>query len=70
MSAAVCIYLLLAGEALVRYLYDKPVRRNAPSSDGNRCELDRGLKLMIVGLALDALFILIRSIYRTIVSHF
>ena len=64
--AAVCIYLILAAEFIVRYKYDKPVR--ATGTAHRKLPLARGIKFMIIGLALDGLFILIRSIYRTIVS--
>ena len=68
-AAAVCVYLLLAAEFLVRYTYDRPVHTASPGAlVPKRAAFDRGIKLMIVGLALDGLFILIRSIYRTIVS--
>ncbi|KAI0635442.1 RTA1-domain-containing protein [Trametes polyzona] len=63
--AAVSIYLMLATEFLLRYRLDKPFHRKGgvlPKSYA----FDNGVKLMIVGLALDGIFILIRSIYRTI----
>ncbi|KAH9855543.1 RTA1-domain-containing protein [Lenzites betulinus] len=63
--AAVSIYMILAAEFLLRYHLDKPYHRKGevlPKSFA----LDRGVKLMIVGLVFDGLFILIRSIYRTI----
>ena len=63
-AAAVCIYLLLAVEFLLRYAYDRPVRR----SNAARPPVSRGIKLMVLGLGIDGLFILIRSIYRVIVS--
>ena len=62
-----CIYLCLAVEFLLRYHHNRPVRR--VSSATKSSVLTRGIKLMILGLALDGLFILIRSIYRTIVSQ-
>ena len=65
---AVCVYLLLATEFLVRYHFDKPIKaRSSGSAFSKSSALDRGMKLMIFGLALDGVFILIRSIYRTIV---
>ncbi|KAI0748847.1 RTA1-domain-containing protein [Fomes fomentarius] len=66
---AVCIYLLLATEFLVRYHYDKPIRPRVDSGSSpakKSFALDRGVKFMILGLALDGVFILIRSIYRAI----
>ncbi|TFK87668.1 RTA1-domain-containing protein [Polyporus arcularius HHB13444] len=62
---AFCIYLALAAEFLLRYHKDKPVRL-ASSAPPKSFALTRDIKLMIVGLALDGIFILIRSIYRTI----
>ncbi|KAI0710518.1 RTA1-domain-containing protein [Earliella scabrosa] len=61
---AVCIYLCLAVEFLLRYHRDRPVRRVSYATKSS--VLTRGIKLMILALALDGLFILIRSIYRTI----
>ncbi|RPD65158.1 RTA1-domain-containing protein [Lentinus tigrinus ALCF2SS1-7] len=62
---AVIVYLSLATEFLVRYRKDRPVRRST-AAPPKSFAVDRGVKLMIVGLALDGVFILIRSIYRTI----
>ncbi|KAI0746425.1 RTA1 like protein-domain-containing protein [Daedaleopsis nitida] len=66
---AVSVYLLLATEFLFRYYLDKPVRRAGVASPPKTNALDRGVKLMIFGLALEGIFILIRSIYRTIELH-
>ncbi|KAI0741783.1 RTA1-domain-containing protein [Daedaleopsis nitida] len=63
---AFCTYLFLAAEFLLRYHYDKPFSRAGVASSRKRCTLDRGVKFMIGGLALDALWILIRSVYRTV----
>lgn len=59
------IYLALATEFLIRYYKDKPVRL-ASTAPPKSFAVTRGIKLMILGLALDGIFILIRSIYRTI----
>ena len=64
-AVAVIVYLTLAIEFLVRYHYDRPIRRANPAPPKSFA-LDRGVKLMIFGLGLDGVFILIRSIYRTI----
>ena len=64
-AVAVIVYLTLATEFLVRYHYDRPIRRANPAPPKSFA-LDRGVKLMIFGLGLDGVFILIRSIYRTI----
>ncbi|KAI0674035.1 RTA1-domain-containing protein [Trametes maxima] len=63
--AAVSIYLILATEFLIRYHLDKPFERKEVAFPKS-FTLDRGVKLMIIGLAFDGVFILIRSIYRTI----
>lgn len=60
-AAAVSIYMILAAEFLLRYWFDKPFHRKGgvlPKS----FQLDRGVKLMILGLALDGVFILIRCV--------
>lgn len=51
--------MILAGEFLLRYHLDKPFHKKGgvlPKS----FQLDNGVKLMIVGLAFDGVFILIR----------
>ncbi|KAI0368536.1 RTA1-domain-containing protein [Pilatotrama ljubarskyi] len=63
--AAVSIYLILAAEFLLRYHIDKPFQRKSGAMPKSYA-FDRGVQLMIVGLAFDGVFILIRSIYRTI----
>ncbi|KAI0718446.1 RTA1-domain-containing protein [Cerioporus squamosus] len=62
---AFCIYLAFAAEFLLRYHKDKPVR-HASTAPPKSFAFNRGIKLMILGLSLDGIFILIRSIYRTI----
>ncbi|KAL7284369.1 hypothetical protein ACG7TL_001659 [Trametes sanguinea] len=62
---AICIYALLALEFLIRYHYDKPFKRAAghlPKSFA----LDRNTKTMIGALFMMWIFLLIRSIYRTV----
>ena len=58
--AAVSIYLVLATEFLLRYHYDKPFQRKSETIMPKSFALDWGVKLMIVGLAFDGVFILIR----------
>ncbi|KAL4243408.1 hypothetical protein ABKN59_001269 [Abortiporus biennis] len=63
--AAISIYSILATEFLIRFLYDRPVRRkNVESSKGN--QLDRKTELMFTGLAFSSVLLFIRSVYRTI----
>lgn len=60
-TAAVSIYMILAAEFLLRYRFDKPFHKKGgvlPKS----FQLDNGVKLMIVGLAFDGVFILIRYV--------
>jgi hypothetical protein len=69
--AAIVLYTICATEFLLRYKLDKPVRIPAfvEKTDGQtlkRRGMDRGIKLMLLGLAISTVFILIRSVYRTI----
>lgn len=53
--------MILAAEFLLRYRFDKPFHKKGgvlPKS----FQLDNGVKLMIVGLAFDGVFILIRYV--------
>ncbi|KAI0689716.1 RTA1-domain-containing protein [Cerioporus squamosus] len=61
--AALVLYVVLASEFLFRFAYDHPFKRavKAPIRARN---MDRKLKLMILGLMLEAIFLFIRSIYR------
>ena len=68
-AVAVCVYLTLASEFLLRYHLDKPVSNRNGHAVPKSYTLDRAMKYMILGLGLDGIFILIRSIYRTIVRH-
>ncbi|KAI0827219.1 RTA1-domain-containing protein [Trametes gibbosa] len=63
--AAVSIYMILAAEFLLRYHFDKPYNRKGGALPKSYA-FDRGTKYMVIGLALDGVFILVRSIYRTI----
>jgi hypothetical protein len=71
--AAISLYTLCAGEFLLRYHLDKPVRpapfteKPGMKDDGPPTRvMDTGIRLMLVGMAISTVFILIRSVYRTI----
>lgn len=68
---AVALYTLLALEVLLRYKLDRPVRppvfvEKADEGPLKHRGMDRGIKFMLIGLAISTVFILVRSIYRTI----
>lgn len=54
---AIIIYVLLAAEFLIRYFVDKPVRKGGAQWRG---EVDRGVRLMIIGLCISSVFLFIR----------
>ncbi|OSX62459.1 hypothetical protein POSPLADRAFT_1046756 [Postia placenta MAD-698-R-SB12] len=61
----ITVYMALAAEFILRYLYDRPVR-----ASGDRplaaFSFDRKHKLMLAGLTFSSICIYIRSVYRTI----
>ncbi|EJD50204.1 RTA1-domain-containing protein [Auricularia subglabra TFB-10046 SS5] len=60
---AIIVYVSLAAEFLVRYAFDKPLREaKFPRPE----RLDERLRLMIAGLCISTIFLVIRTIYRTI----
>ncbi|KAI0040112.1 RTA1-domain-containing protein, partial [Auriscalpium vulgare] len=62
---AIICYTALAAEFLLRYVKDKPFeRRNAPNQPRGRT--NKRMKVMLGGMSLMTLFLLIRSVYRTI----
>ncbi|KAH7106590.1 RTA1-domain-containing protein [Auriculariales sp. MPI-PUGE-AT-0066] len=61
--AALVLYILFACEFLVRVILDRPVR-DKETSLGPR--LDGRIRMMLVGLCISAVFLFIRTIYRTI----
>ncbi|KAJ8456941.1 hypothetical protein ONZ51_g11824 [Trametes cubensis] len=62
--AALVIYVILASEFLLRYAYDHPFKRR--SQTPLRVDrVDKKTKLIIFGLGIEAVFLFIRSIYRT-----
>ncbi|KAI0954416.1 hypothetical protein AcV7_007655 [Taiwanofungus camphoratus] len=62
--AAITIYIILAAEFVLRFLYNRPLRSAESTMTGYG--LDRNMKLMLLGLAFSSLVIYIRSVYRTI----
>ncbi|KAH9949746.1 RTA1-domain-containing protein [Amylocystis lapponica] len=64
--AAITCYMILAAEFVVRFIRDRPVRKNAAEGHGRQSDLDRNMKFMLAALAASSIFIYIRSIYRTI----
>ncbi|KAI0946910.1 hypothetical protein AcW1_010232 [Taiwanofungus camphoratus] len=64
--AAITIYIILAAEFVLRFLYNRPLRSAESTMTGYG--LDRNMKLMLLGLAFSSLVIYIRSVYRTIVG--
>lgn len=71
---AIVIYSLLGAEFITRFILNKPVRA-IPAKDGSfesfdekangRSALDKGTKLMLIGLVINTVFMLVRSSYRT-----
>lgn len=69
---AISLYTILQAEFLLRYHFNRPVR-SLPFTEkpgtANRPTgrvMDRGVKFMLVGMGISTVFILIRSVYRTI----
>ncbi|EJD50214.1 RTA1 like protein, partial [Auricularia subglabra TFB-10046 SS5] len=59
---AIIVYVALALEFLLRYTLDKPLR----TPTVKRGALDGKLRTMVLALGLSTLFILVRTVYRTI----
>ncbi|CAL1695734.1 unnamed protein product [Somion occarium] len=62
---SITIYMLLAGEFILRYLYNRPIR-NRSAGRSNTPPLEQKTALMLIGLFFSSLTIFIRSVYRTI----
>ncbi|KZT64813.1 RTA1-domain-containing protein [Daedalea quercina L-15889] len=61
--ASITIYMALAAEFILRFLWKSPVR----AADASPVyPFDRNAKLMLAGLTLSSLCIYVRSVYRTI----
>ncbi|KAH7338437.1 RTA1 like protein-domain-containing protein [Rhizoctonia solani] len=66
---AVVLYTILGLEFIIRFTYNRPTRPNAtgePRKHAGWIGVSRNLVWMLVGLGIATLFIIIRSIYRTI----
>ncbi|CAE6509724.1 unnamed protein product [Rhizoctonia solani] len=66
---AVALYTLLGLEFIIRFTYNRPARSNAtgePRKHGGWMGVPSGIVWMLLGLAIATVFIIIRSIYRTI----
>ncbi|KAF8674234.1 RTA1 protein [Rhizoctonia solani] len=63
--AAVALFDLLSIEFVVRYTFGRPTRM-LPEKHEKKRQIPERVGLMLVGLAIASLFILVRSIYRTI----
>ncbi|KAL5634207.1 hypothetical protein ACGC1H_006135 [Rhizoctonia solani] len=66
---AVVLYTILGIEFIVRFTLDRPARSVVMSERRKHAgwiEVPRGIVWMLVGLAVATLFIIIRSIYRTV----
>ncbi|TCD70330.1 hypothetical protein EIP91_003959 [Steccherinum ochraceum] len=61
----ISIYMALAAEFVMRYLWDRPAR-NVDVSKHTTHALTQKLKLLLIGLTFSSIVIFIRSIYRTI----
>ncbi|KZT00332.1 RTA1-domain-containing protein [Laetiporus sulphureus 93-53] len=61
---SITVYMTLATEFVLRFLWDRPLRRAESTLSGY--SLDRNTKLMLAGMTLSSVCIYIRSVYRTI----
>ncbi|KAI9457817.1 RTA1-like protein [Lactarius psammicola] len=60
---ALLFFTFIAGEFLLRFTYDRPIRAHLSNTRG---AVDRNIRLMIFGVSTMTILLLIRSIYRTI----
>ncbi|KAI1787360.1 RTA1-domain-containing protein [Ganoderma leucocontextum] len=63
--AALVVYVVLASEFILRYAYDHPFAHYGESTVARR-KTDKKMKLMLLGLVLEAVFLFIRGIYRVV----
>lgn len=59
-TAAITVYVGLASEFVLRYLFDRPLRHAAKAKNVQRQYLDRNTQLMLFSLGMSSLFIFIR----------
>ena len=59
-AASITIYMALAAEFILRFLWKRPVR--AADGAGSVYAFDRNTKLMLAGLTLSSLCIYVRSV--------
>ena len=77
--AAISLYTICATEFLLRYHFNKPVRRvkhvtggpvehsqNPNGAVSATRTMNRGVVLQLIGMTISTVFILIRSVYRVI----
>ncbi|THH26450.1 hypothetical protein EUX98_g7737 [Antrodiella citrinella] len=63
--ACISVYMILAVEFIVRYLWDRPIRKMDVSKFESHV-LTPKIKMLLAGLAFSSTVIFIRSVYRTI----
>ncbi|KAG8857195.1 hypothetical protein FRB96_005869 [Tulasnella sp. 330] len=63
---AIALYVITGIEFLFRYFLDKPVRPRDGALVQGKTPLGRNPRLMLIGLVIATVFLLIRSVYRTI----
>ncbi|KZT00333.1 RTA1-domain-containing protein [Laetiporus sulphureus 93-53] len=63
-AVAITVYMALAVEFVLRFLWDRPLRMAESTISGY--SLDRNTKLVLTGMALSSVCVFIRSVYRTI----
>ncbi|THH01813.1 hypothetical protein EW026_g958 [Hermanssonia centrifuga] len=65
--SAITIYVMLAAEFVMRYLWNRPLRSVHGEKEITGAQiLDKKTKLMLLSLSFSSLTIFIRSVYRTI----
>ncbi|KAJ6486972.1 RTA1-like protein [Mycena sanguinolenta] len=62
----ITVYAFCAGEFLVRYLNNSPIRRDAATATLKPAPLNRNLKILVSGLVFSTLCLFIRAVYRVI----
>ena len=68
-TVAVILFTILALEFVIRFSFNRPARKLGYGQDPKHtgwATAPRGVTMMLVGLGIATLFIVIRSVYRTI----